>query len=52
MPKMLEVGRADGWQVLGYTFLDVIAKGISLSLCFCGSVFQLLCPHPEIEEQR
>jgi len=27
-------------QVLGYTFLDVIAKGISLSLCFCGPVFQ------------
>ncbi|CAE7944418.1 unnamed protein product, partial [Symbiodinium necroappetens] len=27
-------------QVLAYTFLDVIAKGISLSLCFCGPVFQ------------
>lgn len=31
-------------QIFAYTFLDVVAKGVSLSICFCGPAFRLLVP--------
>lgn len=28
-------------QIFAYTFLDVVAKGVSLSICFCGPAFRM-----------